>query len=137
MDFQLLNVQVEKKYSVERIIYIKILSITSFLLLIFLEDSQHIVEYNVDYVGNDINDGENIPKPLITSSAYDCGVECAKEPNCVGFSWSDLHRTGFEGNCWMKSAMPEDAKMAMDHVVSGFKPEVNCNFFPNFKSSTM
>ena len=92
------------------------------------EDTQHVVEYNVDYVGNDINDGENIPRPLITSSAYDCGVECAKEPNCVGFSWSDMERSGFEGNCWMKSSMPEDTKIAMEHVVSGFKPEVNCNF---------
>ena len=134
MDFQLLNVQV-KKYSIESECTISKFSWG--FVLISLENSQHIVEYNVDYVGNDINDGENIPKPLITSSAYDCGVECAKEPNCVGFSWSDLHRTGFEGNCWMKSSMPEDAKMAMEHVVSGFKPEVNCNFFPNFKSSTM
>merc|ERR1712226_380981 len=28
----------------------------------------------------------------------------------------------------MKSSMPEDAKMAMEHVVSGFKPEVNCTW---------
>ncbi len=52
-----------------------------------------ILEYNIDYAGNDIKD--------ITGTIEECCTLCDRLDNCVVYTWSDFN----SGTCWLKNSI--------------------------------
>ena len=75
---------------------------------------------NVDYLGNDLNDGYR----TLTDSAKDCQILCEKHPACVAFSWisANVPEGPFmerKRECWLKHTIPPG--VPQKHIISGPK----------------
>ena len=80
-------------------------------------------EVNVDYPGNDINNG----CAEKTTSAFECLELCIKTADCKGFIWETVNAIHCPKACWLKNKMI--GRKEVQHRISGFSDfEINVDY---------